>query len=146
MPREGHDSPRKWLILRISISIHVPREGHDAFVCNRHPPSPYFNPRAPRGARRFNGVAGLGNPNDFNPRAPRGARLAADTRPSGHQRISIHVPREGHDRRKESKSEKAYEFQSTCPARGTTPTSLPVKATRLISIHVPREGHDPCYR
>ena len=33
-------------------------------------------------------------------------------------------------------------FQSTCPARGTTPTAQPSPQLCLISIHVPREGHD----
>ena len=33
-------------------------------------------------------------------------------------------------------------FQSTCPARGTTPPKLGVVRTDAISIHVPREGHD----
>ena len=56
-----------------------------------------FNPRAPRGARQlpakaYNGLV------HFNPRAPRGARRAA---------ISALCL-------------SAAEFQSTCPARGTT--------------------------
>ena len=35
-------------------------------------------------------------------------------------RISIHVPREGHDSRRSRGSRNNRRFQSTCPARGTT--------------------------
>ena len=126
---------------------------------------------------------------DFNPRAPRGARLqliplcrvlihiSIHVPREGHddnQRnelyyfgyISIHVPREGHDQiicRFVGGSE---QFQSTCPARGTTrplrvehmttsifQSTCPARGTTAqwyklntasltISIHVPREGHD----
>ena len=34
------------------------------------------------------------------------------------------------------------EFQSTCPARGTTLWMTIIAAMGGISIHVPREGHD----
>ena len=34
------------------------------------------------------------------------------------------------------------EFQSTCPARGTTQFPRGLCLFRFISIHVPREGHD----
>ncbi len=80
--------------------------------------------------------------------------------------ISIHVPREGHDRLSQYTAAGWYLlFLSTCPVRGTTATAssvtptttflstCPVRGTtrfvrprilrRDISIHVPREGHDP---
>ena len=79
--------------------------------------------------------------------------------------ISIHVPREGHDRWRCLWSDVAKEFLSTCPVRGTTNmacvwflirlsflSTCPVRGTTArastvrkeagISIHVPREGHD----
>ena len=56
------------------ISIHVPREGHDTRSVTATHTIIYFNPRAPRGARR------------------RGSRSLL-----GRLQISIHVPREGHD-------------------------------------------------
>ena len=34
--------------------------------------------------------------------------------------ISIHVPREGHDQKRENCRQRHHQFQSTCPARGTT--------------------------
>ena len=56
--------------------------------------------------------------------------------------ISIHVPREGHDNDKAGCVRSASQFQSTCPARGTTFRKRRNIAQKLISIHVPREGHD----
>ena len=57
--------------------------------------------------------------NDFNPRAPRGARRIASDEQTRIEKISIHVPREGHD-----------------------VTNHRPPAFVVISIHVPREGHD----
>ena len=56
--------------------------------------------------------------------------------------ISIHVPREGHDGRTWHEFSSFLQFQSTCPARGTTAQACPIPALTVISIHVPREGHD----
>ena len=59
---------------------------------------------------------------NFNPRAPRGARR------------NIFLP-----------ICNMSQFQSTCPARGTTTTKCSRQRISLISIHVPREGHDVIY-
>ena len=120
VPREGHDEYLSTVFLYNFISIHVPREGHDlqqkcALVLSplfqstcpargttrlllffAHKRS-YFNPRAPRGARRLIPALHMSFSRHFNPRAPRGAR---------------HEPLRGQHR--------LDEFQSTCPARGTT--------------------------
>ena len=61
-------------ILQGIISIHVPREGHDTYPSAVRLHAVYFNPRAPRGARRE--VV-----DQYTVNKP----------------ISIHVPREGHD-------------------------------------------------
>ena len=129
------------------ISIHVPREGHDAENGYALLVDIDFNPRAPRGARprgiyyildiykNFNPRAPRGarprrsccpSPRrNFNPRAPRGARLCYYMYVRRGSNISIHVPREGHDGDsvRPSRSHR-YAFQSTCPARGTTTISL----------------------
>ena len=53
VPREGHDPPGSYPNSRPNaISIHVPREGHDQPQPRSQSKRRYFNPRAPRGARR----------------------------------------------------------------------------------------------
>ena len=77
-----------------------------------------FNPRSPRGERRFSFKQGLFD-FDFNPRSPRGER------PDNLfllPRLSL--------------------FQSTLPARGATLAGKPFAYYELISIHAPREGSD----
>ena len=78
-----------------------------------------FNPRAPRGARRGNGMI-LFRRCRFQSTCPaRGTtRTLKMVRPS--ICISIHVPREGHDPRRPRQTMWTATFQSTCPARGTT--------------------------
>ena len=56
--------------------------------------------------------------------------------------ISIHVPREGHDKPNMKRKSTTMRFQSTCPARGTTRVVCAQVPGLVISIHVPREGHD----
>ena len=57
--------------------------------------------------------------------------------------ISIHVPREGHDRRMlRLQKDDTVKFLSTCPVRGTTGFPCQPHSVIGISIHVPREGHD----
>ena len=52
VPREGHDIAMNLLKEMIfNISIHVPREGHDSLQLGSRMMPSYFNPRAPRGAR-----------------------------------------------------------------------------------------------
>ena len=147
------------------ISIHVPREGHDP--CGEHADArqpqfqstcpargttihidylrkslPYFNPRAPRGARLTIQPRVTGAVSYFNPRAPRGARRSVSMDDTCAIRISIHVPREGHDVNTTKRGVELVAFQSTCPARGTTVQVPNPNTARGISIHVPREGHD----
>ena len=63
-------------------------------------------------------------------------------RTKGSFKISIHVPREGHDVWRRTTLDVETSFQSTCPARGTTLDNINLSITQAISIHVPREGHD----
>ena len=79
------------------ISIHVPREGHDILcvsVLRRH----YISIHVPREGHDSTAT-------DYMRRC---------------QLISIHVPREGHDHIILAKIINISQFQSTCPARGTT--------------------------
>ena len=123
------------------ISIHAPREGRDVGQGGIPSLSPYFNPRAPRGAR----------PNRvFNP--------------CNSSNISIHAPREGRDviiafyfgTQSQFQSTRPARgatlfvsvqmwyplFQSTRPARGATHRKVACGALYGISIHAPREGRD----
>ena len=152
-----------------AISIHVPREGHDYSCKARRKPQLHFNPRAPRGARLSHKSGTEEHSQYFNPRAPRGARPAlpevvpapepisihvpreghdytVHTSFSARDNISIHVPREGHDSQDPAYQAGSMTFQSTCPARGTTPKRANAAKTVLISIHVPREGHDNIHK
>ena len=101
------------------ISIHVPREGHDVSRSTPRSSITNFNPRAPRGARlrylprhSFTGR--------FQSTCPARGTTTPPSSCARQMRISIHVPREGHDREASDHHDE------------------PV----LISIHVPREGHD----
>ena len=51
-PREGRDAVLEIDTVVAGISIHAPREGRDATFALKGYDVKYFNPRAPRGARR----------------------------------------------------------------------------------------------
>ena len=97
VPREGHDRhPGAVGQVEPQISIHVPREGHDPL----RQPEPFLlgiSIHVPREGHDSSAAAQPRSRRNFNPRAPRGARLLVA------QCIL-----------------NAAEFQSTCPARGTT--------------------------
>ena len=96
-PARGTTQKKRLFFVRRWISIHVPREGHDIILSKIEPMFQAFHPRAPRGARRQH---------------RRYHHTAND--------ISIHVPREGHDVEGGGMQTFVKQFQSTCPARGTT--------------------------
>ena len=101
------------------ISIHAPREGRDEQLGSQGREPGDFNPRSPRGERRFSGrcwadwcdfnprsprgerpsggISGQQNRN-FNPRSPRGERLVSCMWLPFVPTISIHAPREGSDK------------------------------------------------
>ena len=117
-------TPEETSLTVTSISIHVPREGHDKL-----PP------------------ALAGSSLNFNPRAPRGARLFLRYGGRHGAAISIHVPREGHDASRCSSLSTFRAFQSTCPARGTTHFCvLPRIRTRFQSTCPARGTTAPCCR
>ena len=102
------------------ISIHVPREGHDANVFRNTAAVGKFQSTCPARGTTNSCQWSQTRRCDFNPRAPRGARPPTTESPA---RENL--------------------FQSTCPARGTTVARLKQSLFNMISIHVPREGHDP---
>ena len=94
-PREGGDSRMYTLSAASKISIHAPREGGDGGI--NYPP-PYkedFNPRPPRGGRRFVRIVSLSLPI-----------------------ISIHAPREGGDQDATAEDRQAEDFNPRPPRGG----------------------------
>ena len=164
-PRGARPHQRSPAVRAAAISIHVPREGHDMLSFVMTGSVINFNPRAPRGARRQDKIC-RSRPRQFQSTCPargttkcRGcrldyARISIHVPREGHDNkgwlvdynigISIHVPREGHDLNAEERRTKRGGFQSTCPARGTTRIADTAEEIQIISIHVPREGHDVC--
>ena len=146
VPREGHDvlivitsrgyrirfqstCPARgttYLCADISIKFHVfqstcPARGTTLSLQKFRPCFTYFNPRAPRGARRPLCIL-YKNHGDFNPRAPRGARHCDAEWACRSNYFNPRAPRGA--RRYCAYCTKAYgRFQSTCPARGTTQTN-----------------------
>ena len=101
-----------------SISIHAPRVGSDWRGIARWAGDNHFNPRSPCGERPMGGNAAHAG-RHFNPRSPCGERHQCDGIRLDGQRISIHAPRVGSDKR------------------------IILDANRhVISIHAPRVGSD----
>ena len=164
MPREGHDPPIiGWVTDTTHFNPRAPRGARPCgwLICRNLKD---FNPRAPRGARPSPASRPDGRASYFNPRAPRGARrdwtdskakrrkISIHVPREGHDHalllqgqalfISIHVPREGHDDACAAQAARDYYFNPRAP-RGARLQILCVAVhCSLISIHVPREGHD----
>ena len=108
-----------------TISIHVPREGHDpcsTIVCLR---MFGFQSTCPaRGTTHLK--TNLKGNLEISIHVPReGHDVDTAKRRVELVAISIHVPREGHDRKIICDVRQRYRFQSTCPARGTTLSFAP---------------------
>ena len=122
-----------------------------------------FNPRAPRGARPPPEKMFL-SPHRFQSTCPaRGTTfdqksaalldcISIHVPREGHDRrpvrfdignvISIHVPREGHDRKQTALFLLDIDFNPRAPRGARPPTFKDEFLYIAISIHVPREGHD----
>ena len=141
-PHAGRDAGDKYITGSNCISIHAPLAGCDVeHIQHTVWFSPYFNPRAPCGARQGDHLGGT--------------PLRA---------ISIHAPHAGRDRcRRSDRRGKYYfnprapcgarprrlirptprpTFQSTRPVRGATKAFNQANAEANISIHAPRAGRD----
>ena len=119
-PHAGRDFRAKPSCLEPLISIHAPHAGRDFAVLLRDFCSPYFNPRAPCGARPPPNTP-LRSASHFNPRAPCGARLNPDIVAIDIDGISIHAPHAGRDPPHPwPLPVQQFLFQSTRPMRGAT--------------------------
>ena len=127
-----------------------------------------FNPRTPRGVRRYPTSPRRISCTDFNPRTPRGVRLAQPRRGGTDRDFNPRTPR-GVRPGPLLRVHREGLFQSTHPARGATwrcwrgwddagnfnprtprgvrrSDALEAIADYFISIHAPREGCDVCKR
>ena len=124
----------------IIISIHVPLAGHDGTGSRAGSNQWNFNPRAPCGARHFV-VTSSSLGFYFNPRAPCGARPSPVRFVSGSAYFNPRAPC-GARPLTAVLTAQSVKFQSTCPLRGTTKSTVPPPVWAEISIHVPLAGHD----
>ena len=97
----------------------MPREGHDLPICRNRPFTRTFQSTCPaRGTTKKAG--GRVDQSRISIHVPREGHDAGHAARDLHGPISIHVPREGHDAAQYATMSINELFQSTCPARGTT--------------------------
>ena len=130
--------------------------------------SPYFNPRAPCGARLVALHKGGGKPGISIHALREGCDLRSALGLFGSEGISIHAPHAGRDvetyvlisRKLLFQSTRpvrgatsgigissaAIVFQSTRPVRGATVPVIPISVWTVISIHAPHAGRDGLLR
>ena len=165
VPREGHDHPLTRVVYPVpEFQSTCPARGTTRVRIKRSLTSRHFNPRAPRGARhkisrqnehqqQFQSTCPARGTTMIQTPCAHKILISIHVPREGHDdkykkkyikrvKISIHVPREGHDPRFNYGQPDREQFQSTCPARGTTYGMDSATAFAEISIHVPREGHD----
>ena len=97
-PREGGDHTTfRDLRLTVGISIHAPREGGDPLGrYTTSTPQRNFNPRPPRGGRRWTETGGC-TISGFQSTPPARGATGLDICALHAALISIHAPREGGD-------------------------------------------------
>src|SRR5260370_418897 len=147
-PRAGRDQILVCVAGPHDISIHAPRAGRDTSSNLVRVLIAYFNPRAPRGARRDNARGATrqrarraSHRRNFNPRAPRGARRRKHRRAAG-AHISIHAPRAGRDSSHTAEIGRASYFNPRAPRGARLAPHVLFVLGSEISIHAPRAGRD----
>ena len=153
VPREGHDlSPETVLRVLDVFQSTCPARGTTFYPRVHHGGSPDFNPRAPRGARPKTQERQQQSLLFQSTCPARGTTSTLIDSLALVRAISIHVPREGHDSLQSGLSvdqsnfnpraprgarlrgrellRQEHQFQSTCPARGTTNRRIRGRITR----------------
>ena len=140
-PHAGRDAGDKYITGSNCISIHAPLAGCDVeHIQHTVWFSPYFNPRAPCGARLFR-CCKMFLPTRFQSTRPvRGATVQMLQDVLANE-ISIHAPRAGRDRRV-SRASKAPRISIHAPRAGRDRRLRLYRADPEISIHAPRAGRD----
>ena len=123
------------------ISIHAPRVGRDSDELDVICYSEYFNPRAPRGARRMDAPAERRR-NGFQSTRPAWGATDDLRRAMGFLWISIHAPRVGRDVHISAMSLGTLDFNPRAPRGARRSTTFSSTRLERISIHAPRVGRD----
>ncbi len=136
-PRAGRDRTEALSMNSLFVSIHAPRAGRDRPLLRQFTCLLAFQSTRPARGATSTSSAARGRHLCFNPRAPRGARRYDLVMPMGDPEVSIHAPRAGRDRRDHLRGICLRWFQSTRPARDPHRQALDA-----VSIHAPRAGRD----
>ena len=123
------------------ISIHAPREGCDRRSGRRFPCRRNFNPRTPRGVRH-RAIGAWQAELEFQSTHPARGATPSKIGDRGHNRISIHAPREGCDAQLRPQSEGHIVISIHAPREGCDLDTSRGCTQGGISIHAPREGCD----
>ena len=124
------------------ISIHVPRTGHDLGSPLKFALNCLFQSTCPVRGTTCSLSHLSRSCHYFNPRAPYGARRCLRYIPFRLIRISIHVPRTGHDNNSVIMYNNYLHFNPRAPYGARPSDIMQVDPVIQISIHVPRTGHD----
>ena len=141
-PARGATLPLALAVTVTTISIHAPREGRDLLILEKRLFHRHFNPRAPRGARRFARFLLELLQASISIHAPREGRDVNEGAENQRDPISIHAPREGRD--DEIAAGIRWHYISIhAPREGRDSLTSVLWGCSKISIHAPREGRDP---
>ena len=124
-----------------AISIHVPREGHDLGVAAEMRAC-FISIHVPREGHDPAAISVAVDYHDFNPRAPRGARLQTNYYGSNIYQFQSTCPARGTTSRRKTPCQAGRDFNPRAPRGARRAVTLDGLARQVISIHVPREGHD----
>ena len=108
--------------------------------------TPYFNPRAPYGARPEGGTKTPEGNLNFNPRAPYGARPSGCSQLSESIRFQSTRPVWGATLLKYSLVRLPRHFNPRAPYGARQHPTRPLESGKYISIHAPRMGRDFRFR
>ena len=131
-------------LMSVDVSIHAPRAGRDARICQTHAEQ-VVSIHAPR-AGRDHRHQGACNRSAVSIHAPRAGRDLSRQRTDWQRSVSIHAPRAGRDRSVRCARRRMAVFQSTRPVRGATALVGHMSPCDDVSIHAPRAGRDTFYR
>ena len=140
-PREGGDHPDSHIIAAIIVFQSTPpargATRNDSSIGGRNH---NFNPRPPRGGRRYHRCRRHTGHGHFNPRPPRGGRRGVRRSHGQRGLISIHAPREGGRLRHDRCNINQYYFNPRPPRGGRLGEVLPLALAIYFNPRPPRGG------